>query len=273
MKALLISKNLLGDGLNIYPALAQWRAKNADAEITFLCNGDYTADVYRSWRNMNMAVVTEDPRERTIPKMEYDFVFDFDVNMAFGIGDRDKLHITHAYAKMLGVTLPDNISAFTPRFDVTEAPHEKDLVLLSVFSNSCSSRQGGKPNKMLPWWKVQPILTLLRTIGKVGILGAELDRAPIEASETEYYTGYDLNEVALMLRDCKMLFTIDNGLMHLATTQQTRSVVLYPACLSPHWISPIGNQNAHIMQADPNEIAVPDLLWNVTNCLKEWKLL
>ena len=60
--------------------------------------------------------------------------------------------------------------------------------------------------------------------------------------------------VALMLRDAKLHITIDNGIAHLAASQKTKMIEFYPACLGMHWVSPAGNPNAFIAQADPAKL-------------------
>lgn len=262
MKALFKSHNLLGDGINIGPALLKWHEKNARPDVFMDVLPDYTKVMYE---RMGLPVTFA---ENTDPSV-YDFFFKFDCNEAFKLGETKGIHITHAYADLLGVDIGDSLYSYRPRFDVEEEDHEKDLVLLSLFSRSCTSQQGGRPNKMLPWNKAATVMEYLRQFGKIGILGAPGDRAPIEATEDEYFTGLPLNKVALMLRDCRFLLTIDNGLSHLSASQKTKSVVLYPRCLSPNWIAPIGNPNARIIQIDPATVVMTDLMWNIRYAIED----
>jgi ADP-heptose:LPS heptosyltransferase len=265
-RALFTSKNLLGDGLNIGPALRAW-ANNNPYGIEILTINDQIQDIYHRM-GLDVSIIYEEEQKRPL----YDFEFNFDVGTAFTIGQQKGKHITECYAEMLGVEIPNNELTFI----TTEEDHEKDLILMSLFSKSCESNKGRLPNKMLPWKKVEPILNYFRTLGKIGILGGPNDRAPIEASEDEYYSYYSglpLNKVALMLRDCKFLFTIDNGMAHLATSQKTKSIVLYPACLSMSWIAPIGNPNAFVIQMNPVTIPLPSLMWQTKEILKQWQVI
>jgi len=250
MKIVVVSKNLLGDGLNISPALRALVKANPHIQFDVATNDDAIKEIY-SRMGVDVGVITNGWR--------YDGLVDFDVSEAFALGHKNGWHITKCFAEMVGVKTDENC----PTFITTEEEHEKDLILISPFSKSCSSNEGLPPNKMLPWAKVGVLLDFFRSYGKVGILGAENDRAPIEASEDEYYTGLPLNKVALMLRDCKLLFTIDNGISHLAASQQANSVVIYPACLSPHWIAPIGNKNALIIQCNPVTVQVASLMHQI----------
>lgn len=259
MKALFKSHNLLGDGLNIYPALAQWHKEHPDAEIFMECIPDYTQEIYT---RMGLPVTVVD---KEAYNTMFDFYFDFNVNEAFRLADEQHLHITHAYAKMLDVPAKETIEGYRPMFIPTEEEHEKDLILFSIFSKSCSSQQGKTANKMLPWWKVDILLDYFKQFGKIGILGGPEDRAPIKVAEEQYYTGLPLNKVALMLRDCKLLVTIDNGIAHLAASQKAKTLLLYPKCLNPTWIVPYGNPNMNVIQIDPATVNMPDLMWTIMN--------
>jgi ADP-heptose:LPS heptosyltransferase len=198
---------------------------------------------------------------------EYDFEFNFDVNEAFKLGDREKIHIADAYAKMLGVTIESRLPQYTP----PEGETEKGLILLSMFSRSCASREGKPPNKMLSWAHWAPILALLRQYGPIGVLGGPQDRAMLPVTEDEYYTGLPLEQVARLLRDAKLLVTIDNGLGHLAATQATPTILFYPQCLGVHWIVP-PSPKVFMVQMDPVTLAVGDAMMVVRKGLEAlWK--
>lgn len=279
-KALFISKNLLGDGLNVAPALRAWHKEHSEFEIDlFTLPGPYAHMYERMGVPIRHLLTNEPPvydgTHVTILGTPYDFIFNFEVGTAFTIGERTHRHITACYALMLGVDIGDERK---PVYIPEEEEHERDLILVSLFSKSCSSNAGLPPNKMLPWDKTAPILELLRQYGRIGVLGAEGDHIPnfknydSNVTEDEYYTGLHLNKVALMLRDCKALFTIDNGLAHLAASQETRMVELYPMCLDPRWILPIGNKNAIMIHADPVVINLPGLLKVIRDSFASWRI-
>ncbi len=273
MRALFVSKNLLGDGLNIYPALSTWCKDNPDWEVHLVADPG-SEIIYERMMVPNVKVINE------ISEVDgcYDIEFKFDCGEAFRYSDQHKVHIAQAYADLLGVTLAKGESEGSLKFEVDETQGDtgegwmSDLILVSPFSRSCASQSGQPPNKMLPWPKLKPIINQLRKRGNIGILGSNGDRLPhdFEIAEHEYFTGLSLNTVALMLRDCKYLFTIDNGISHLAATQQTKSVVLYPACLGLHWIAPL-NKNAHVIHMNPVTVPVPELIWQINSILDEFE--
>lgn len=266
---LFISKNLIGDALNIYPALRRFHLTNPDAHIDLYTLPDHTKSLY-GYMGVPVNVITELPFD--IDKINYgldwdetgyDTIFEFSPNTAFILGDRHKAHIALCYANMLGVKLEqeDWELKFNPP-PVELADNEKGLFLISPFSKSCSSNEGKPPNKMLPWEKWRPIITVLRSMGKIGMLGGPTDRAmELGLAEDEYFTGLPLERVAHIIRASRLVVTIDNGIAHLAASQKAKMVLFYPACLGLHWIIPIGNPNMlQVIQMDPSKVDVSELV-------------
>lgn len=249
-RALFISKNLIGDAMYIQPALKLWSERNPGWEIDLLTLNDHISCLYEGMGIPNLNIVFDKY------DMLYDFEHEFQVNKAFALGDEKKLHIAQAYMELLG--LP--VSEYPPKVEYTppDGPTEKNLVFLSIFSNSCASREGKAPNKMLSFAVWLPILTLARQLGKVAVLGGPKDKgmAPLPIRDEEYYTGRPLEEVARLLRDAKLLITIDNGLGHLAASQGTPTILFYPKCLGRHWIVPSGNRKLFVYQMDPLDLNV-----------------
>lgn len=261
MRALFTSKNLIGDALYIQPALKAWQAEHPDWDIDLLVLPDHIEPLYRGMGIQNLRLIHEREvyiraGEEDQPCVQYDFEHVFDISKAFSLGDQKRIHISQAYAELLGVPVPEH----PPRVEYTppDGPTEPGLVLLSMFSNSCASRQGKSPNKMLSFAVWLPILVLARQLGKVAVLGGPKDKgqAPLPLLDEEYYTGRSLEEVARLLRDAKLLITIDNGMGHLAASQGTPTILFYPKCLGRHWIIPSGNSKLYVYQMDPLDLNV-----------------
>lgn len=259
MRALFTSKNLIGDAMNIYPALKQWHDMFPDAEIDFQTLPDHVVTIYKHM-GIPMRIIFDDSERAD----KYDVVHNFDCGIAFGLGDRYKTHIAIAYAMALGVEIKsENYHLrYEPPCEPPLEPYEKDLIILSPFSRSCQSREGKPPNKMLKWETWQPIVRWARQFGSIGVVGAFDDRAPeLEFTEDEYFTGLSIERVAHILRASKFVITIDNGISHLAASQQARMMLFYPACLGTHWIRPIGNKNlAQTVHLDPVTVQATDLV-------------
>jgi ADP-heptose:LPS heptosyltransferase len=253
MRALFTSKNLIGDALYIQPALEEWAKAHPDWGIDLLTNDDHIASLYEG---MVPKFQKQEPGWPTSPvyqlvfepKGSYDFEHVFDVSAAFSLGDKEKIHISTAYAKLLGYDVDPRRVKYTP---TAAEDHQKGLILLSMQSNSCASRQGKPPNKMISWAHWLPILNMCRQVSPIGVLGGPQERAKLPVSEDEYYTGLPLEHVARMLRDARLLITIDNGIGHLAASQGTPTILFYPACLGLHWIVPSGNSDLLVCQIDP----------------------
>lgn len=257
-RALFTSKNLIGDGLYIQPALESWMKQHSDWEVDLLTLDDHARCLYEGMGLPFRVIFVKEFDS-------YDFEFDFNVNVAFSMGDKEKIHIVDAYAKMLGVTLDHKIPYYKP----PDGPSEKGLILFSLFSRSCASREGKPPNKMLGWFHWLQIIALMRQYGPIGILGGPDDRAPLPISEDEYYTGLPLELIARLMRDAKLLISIDNGMVHLAATQGTPIVEFYPACLGRHWIiPPLPPNKVVVVHMDPTSLSVIDSVQVVRESLK-----
>lgn len=255
MKALFKSVNLIGDGLYISAPLKIWHEHHPEYEITILTLMDHVAPLYKGMGFPCIVVGTAD-------ESEYDFVFNFDCGQAFAIGDRDKCHISEAYAKMLGV----QIEEAGPIYTAPDYSAPNNVIYIAPFSRSCSSNEGLPPNKKLPIPKWSPILRYLRTIAPVMLLGAKNDTWPqssdtwMNFDEFSKILGEPLDVIAARLSCCKLLVTIDNGIAHLAASQNTPTVLFYPECLGIHWITPVGNLNCVAIQLNPATVSANLLL-------------
>lgn len=250
-KALFRSINLIGDGLCIRPALYVWHQQHLDWEIDLFTIKNHATIIYSHF-GIPLNVITEESELRP----PYDFEHTFNCSAGFALSDAQKVHMVQSYGTLLGVNVGDTPTAYIP----DEDDHEKDLVLLSPFSMSCTSQEkdengnlkGKPPNKMLPPFMWSQIVPLARSYGRIAVLGGPEDRMPLQVGEEEYFTGIPLNTVALMMRDARLIITLDNGMAHLANTQKTPMVEFYPTCLGLHFMVPWKcKDHALILTVDP----------------------
>lgn len=269
MRALFVSKNLIGDAMYISQALNAWYKQETalagvEPSVYIETLRNHVAPMYKQMGVPVNGLLTDD----TLPAF-CDFIHTFDVTKAFQLCDQKKIHIAEAYAELLGVELEkkqDN-SHLRPIYIPYDEPVEDDLkgcILVSMFSNSCSSQErdetgklkGKPPNKMLPWpvWTV--ILRYLRTLGyPLRFIGGMKDRTDTQQiSEEEWLLGVPMNKTALIMQHAKLVVTLDNGMSHLAASQNTPTFLFYPACLGPHYILPKGNRNLQWIHMDPTRL-------------------
>jgi len=300
MKALFESINLIGDALYISPALREWiirneigLAKNKYLDVTVLTLNDHVAPLYTG---MVSDLMNEKFKTFSVifdvPETEhFDFRWKFDVNEAFKVSDRKKQHLAKSYADLLGIEIPATYAALKPIFIPRDPIYWtsldlpiKDAVLVSMFSASCTSRDkktpGLPPNKMLPWDKWRMMLLELRKqypAHPIRVLGAPEDKIPDELDELcvqngiEPMFGIPLNELALIMRNAKLLVTIDNGMSHLAASQETPTFLMYPMCLGTHYILPIGNPNMVYVQMNPVTVKSEYLHMALQFAIKKFK--
>lgn len=302
MKALFKSVNLIGDALLISPALRAWlKQQKGDVELWIQTLNDHVAPLY-SGMVRDLLANGERPEEAGLmccslcwerPQEKFDFEFTFDVNKAFQISDQKKQHLAHSYADMLGVdignTKPDCKPIFIP--DQNDAwmtdplfnKHElEDCILVSMFSASCTSHDpkcNYIPNKQVPWEKWKPMLKFIR--GKypntpIRFLGAPSDMIPNGYAldivhPGEYMLGIPLNRLALIMQKAKMIVTIDNGMAHLASSQETPTFLMYPIALGVHYILPIGNPNMTYVHMNPVTVKAEQLLNGLQYAIKRFE--
>lgn len=279
-RALFVSKNLIGDGLYISPALQQWARENPDHDIYLLTNDDHVASIYPRMGVPLTVVYKAD--------FSFDFCHEFDVSKAFAVCDKKRIHVAEGYAELLGVTIPPfpGKKHLRPTFNILQQDRDmykitddqKGLVLVSMFSMSCTSRDknrpGLPPNKMLPWPKWAKVIDYLRAHfgDRLAFVGAPDDRAPLDIPETDYITGIPLPHLALLMSESKCVITLDNGMAHLANAVGATELVFYPMCLGLHYIVPPGNPRLLVAHVEPSTVETGAVVNAVKSFVKEFKL-
>lgn len=298
MKALFKSQNLIGDGLYIGPALRKWiQQQTTPLDVWIQTLPDHVAPLYEGmvrdlWNPKTTVNTFGTCFDR--PDIQFDFEHTFDVSAAFKVSDQKKQHLAKSYADLLGVELEATNEALKPIYipddnKWMEGPHAplgslKGCILLSMFSASCQSRdknvKGLPPNKMLPFEKWKPLIRLLRKeypMNPIRTLGAPTDAFPVEFQvfleehKVERMHGIPLNRLALIMQHTKLLVTIDNGMSHLAASQETPTFLMYPRCLAPHFILPIGNPNLQWVHVEPSLVNPAQLHYTLEQAIKRFK--
>lgn len=275
-RALFVSRNLLGDGLYVGPVAEVWYAQHSKEydEIEVLTVPGYCDPTY-----LGMGVPWKIVHEAT---GTYDFEFNFDVNKAFQISDQQKCHLVQSYGQMLGVMKPGGWTK-KPNYKPPDGlilDELKDLVLVSMFSMSCASRENPPrpPNKMLPWIKWKPLLETLRREypdNKIKLLGAKEDVLPensgLDGLHDGYLTGVPIDKLANIMQRARMIINVDNGMGHLAAAVGLNEFLLVPACLQLHYIVPWGHQGLRLAHIDPVTVAPGSIDFLLRSAIKDWK--
>ena len=308
-RALFKSVNLIGDALYISPALRQWHQQNPDYEIEIQTLNDHVARLYygmgvplRAIHNyqpklqydfqhtfdVNQAFKLSDEKKQHIAESYADLLgvkLDKKLRCADNDPERDcKCGGERGKSSCMfpGTDMSHVGPFYEPPKDL-EMVTSPEAVLVSMFSASCSSRGNppGPPNKMLLTYKWKPILKAIRKqfpLSPIWFLGAPTDQVPQELLELIQNNGgpmlgIPLDRLALVMRDCKFVVTLDNGMAHLAASQKVREFVFYPRALGTHYILPVGNSNMRYVHMDPNTISPAEILWRLQTAWKEWGLV
>jgi hypothetical protein len=298
-RVLIISHNLIGDALCAGVAIREWfRLHRTEYdEVDLLTQNDHVTRLYKGtgveWTNIFYSMdndrqiftkesLPKDHRYIDLVDSFYDKIFVLGAGDAGKYADDHQCHIIEGFCDQLGIespkvgTLTNSIGTFKawkPYYDpwVTLA-HLKDdvevderFVLFSPFSASCASRKGDVPNKMLQPGHWIPLIQFMRTLGLVRMLGAPDDK-PDESwqlSEEEVMTGVRLDYLAVLMKNSKLVITVDNGMGHLAASQDAKHILFYPQCLGWHFIFPWGANNTVPIQIEPSQIYASQLMASV----------
>ena len=141
-----------------------------------------------------------------------------------------------------------------------ESPGIPPGVVISPYSVSNSHDN----NKLWPHERWIAVVQALRDGGRidrtyvVGASGAD-DPAPYVAAGIEPVFDRPLAQVLGLMRQAELVFTVDNGISHLAHYGGVDShVLLYPGCLPECWVR---NPNAVIVRAPwPIDVSVSDII-------------
>lgn len=301
MQTLIVSRNLIGDGLMTSPALRRYQELHPDEELFLLTNGDHVLPIYSGMGIKWASIMTGEEEEM----MEFDKRFTLGAGDAGNWANTSQRHIAEGFAHMLGVglNLPivetpyGNFPAVKPIYDPMEdldywnernlpTPLFSDDIIVSPFSASCSSQErdkngklkGNPPNKMLPPEKWLPIFEFLSNIGNVVLTGSKADEDKVYEDKVyekwyryvaaDSYFGTPIPEIAMLMRHAKLVVTVDNGMGHIASSQDAKHILLYPMCLGMSFIIPWGANKTIPIQMDPNLVTTDQLLYAIKKCAR-----
>src|ERR1039458_1888447 len=152
-------------------------------------------------------------------------------------------------------------------------------VLWSPFSASCTSQEKGKdgkllgkpPNKMLTSESWLDAINYMRTLGPLRLLGGPNEVVPAEWQLTldeQETLGLPLAETALLMKQSRLVVTVDNGMGHIAASQDCNVVVFYPMVLSLGFIFPWGNPWSVPIHMNPQNITSASALYYIERSVK-----
>jgi hypothetical protein len=306
-RALLVSRNLIGDALCAGVAIREFFKQkslfeNPNAEdgydvIDLLTIADHVTKLYKGigveWSN----IYTDDnhqSEEVTKGDWEYDKIYVLGAGEAGKYADEHQCHIIEGFCNQLGIESPKvetitnqlgTFKAWKPFYDPYVTLEElyrldfkeeiqripEGVVLFSPFSASCSSRKGDQPNKMLLASHWVQIISFMRKLGPIRMLGAP-DDLPDESwqlSEEEVMTGVPLDWLAAAMKKAKLVITIDNGMGHLAASQDAPHILFYPMCLGLHFILPWGANHTVPIQLEPSQVQALQIMSSVRRAARQ----
>lgn len=253
MTVLFKSYNLIGDGLVATPAIEgyyrQLTNEKKDPQITVATH----AHCAKLYQRMGFPVEILSVGEDEIDERKYDFVFRFHVGKAWNLGTLQNIPCSLAYAVMLGVQVKTTLPIYqTPPENLANA--KAGLVLFQPYSRSCSSHSGEPPNKRLKdssWVELYNLIKRDFPEQEVVVVGSKDDQDITGIPPESHKRDLDFDDLAAMQAKAKLVVTLDNGISHLASSQQARMLEFYPACLPDRWMSKLENPLYRMIHAVP----------------------
>jgi ADP-heptose:LPS heptosyltransferase len=293
-----VSRNLIGDALCAGVAIREWFRLNRSNydEVDLLTHQDHVTVLYKgmgvNWSN----IFTDKAQTKgNHAPDDFDKIYTLGAGDAGKYADEHQCHIIEGFCNQLGIEPPKvetitnqlgTFKAWKPFYDpyqmrklsdekVITFDFEEGLVLFSPFSASCSSRKGDQPNKMLPASHWVQIINFMRILGPIRMLGAP-DDLPDESwqlSEEEVMTGVPLDWLAAAMKKAKLVITIDNGMGHLAASQDAPHILFYPMCLGLHFILPWGANHTVPIQLEPSQSQSTQIMYSVRRAARQLGVL
>jgi hypothetical protein len=255
MKACFKSFNSLGDALYTTPVLCEFHRQHPYDDITIWTELNWVTPVY-SHMGFPVKVVHEIIGEC------YGYT-DLSASKAAEKCDIEGKvgHIAEVMARTVGIKIDSPKPIFIAEPEPFPLPSElKDCILVSPFSYSCIT-QHGLARKMLRWVAWDLIIRYLRSWHlPIRVLGAPEDRCPLAVSEDEYMTGVPLNRLANIMRQARLLVTVDNGVGHLAASQGCPEFLFYPKALRLDFLLPKFHKDLFFLHVDPERLDMVEVM-------------
>jgi ADP-heptose:LPS heptosyltransferase len=294
-RALIVSRNLIGDALCAGVAIREFFKQKLKTEdgfdvIDLLTIKDHVTVLYKGigveWSNVftNENHQSEEIKEG---EWEYDKIYTIGAGDAGKYADDHQCHIIEGFCDQLGIEPPQvdiltnqlgTFKAWKPFYKSPSAEAfaeslstEDELILFSPFSASCASRKGGEPNKMLKPDHWVPLIDFMRTLGPIRMLGApdDLPHESWQLSEEEVMTYVPLDWLAAVMKKAKLVITIDNGMGHLADSQDAPHILFYPMCLGLHFILSWGANHMVPIQLEPSQAQATQIMSSVRRAARQ----
>lgn len=168
------------------------------------------------------------------------------------------MHISEAYAAMLGLPYPDSIAPTTDWQRPSECTDMEPCILLSPFSRSCSVHTTGVRNKTLEDWKWEHFIRYLRKQSlPIKVIGAPDDFIHCSLPIDAYTTAHSLLELESILRSARLFVSVDNGLGHLASSMNLPMISLWSKAASLEFIGPVYGRRTMLLQFSTPAEAAP----------------
>ena len=254
-KAVFLGLNALGDFLCTTPTLRAFRRQHPRTKIIYLAQSAGFTRVLEHNPDIDLVIYSDrlfvqglpDQLTTWLRSMPLDLrapatFYHLDLKFVCKSQDDFKQHMSQAFAKMVGV----QIESTRPTVVLTESDRrgarvftDRPYVVFSMHSVSNPERADGKGRKKdWPTERWQEVAKRIAALGEYEILtiGAESE-SPYPVSKARVLYGLPIRVVAALLEGAACVVTLENGIAHLSSAVDARSVVIYSDMMPLEWAS------------------------------------
>jgi hypothetical protein len=278
MHKILVCNNLMGDSVYMLKPLDAYLAAFPGECVALTVLSGFGGDIIRSHFQGRIPIYSSQ-EEALVQFPEADvLLLPAGRAMEIAVEAHKKLkhpiHISEAFAFMLGVDIKEDIKPPTEWVPVLAKPGNK-IAVISPFSRSCTRHSGLVPNKTLDDWKWEGIIRYLRKHDYiVHCVGAPDDiLSLVSLPLSSYRSAETLDDVFRQIQEADLVISVDCGTIHIAALCGTPTVVFWSGFkgVPPQFIAPLYAPNvSYVMIGNPNETQPATLLYGMKKVLEKF---
>ncbi|MBN1982137.1 MAG: glycosyltransferase family 9 protein [Chitinivibrionales bacterium] len=277
-QAIFLSLNAFGDTLCTTPVIAAFRRASPSAHIVFIAQNAGFCRILDNNPDIDLLLYSDRLYFHGIPDQTADWLrtmpidlsrganlYRLDLKIACRTPDSFRRHITHSFARLVGVSA----ASIIPTVVLTDYERRsaaclinQPFVVFSMHSVCNPDRPDGRGRKKE--WPIERWQELANRIVslydyEVITIGAESD-SPHNLCSVRHLYGLPIRICAALLERASCVVTIENGIAHLCAALAVPTIEIYSNMMPLEWACPVESPTTTILYRDPIEISCDEVL-------------
>lgn len=184
----------------------------------------------------------------------FDLLFHLSAGAALNQYALKGLHLSEAYGRLFGVC----VTHIYPILAEPKSAGRGNYVVLSPHTQSNQPQgEDGIGNKQWAFSNWQKLGRLIQEKFRRSVceIGSE-DESPLNILGAVPLYGLPIWQVATLLKDARLVITVDNGIAHICAAFRVPMIEIYPKCLPSRWTS---YPYARVIYANPKDLTVEEV--------------